>query len=429
VADGSAERRALALVTHGCRAARADADLLAEALSATCRPAAPGERAALVVVSTCAVTADADAAARQAVRRAARDHPGARLVVVGCAAELSREAMRALPGVSAVLGVRPSADAVLGAGGRRGSPPGDPLSADRAAPALAEARRARPLVKVQDGCDERCSYCVVPRARGRSSSVPPAEALARVGALAHDHAEIVLTGVHLGAYGKDLLPEGSLALLVREIARSFPALRVRLSSVEPLELGRAIPDDDADARVLCPHFHLPLQSGADRVLAAMGRPYASAAYAVAVHEAARRFPGACLGADVITGFPGETEADHAATVALVERLPLAYLHVFPFSARAGTVAAGLPGQVPPAVARARAAALRALSERRWRGFLDALVGRTLEVVVERVRGGIAQGTSREYAPVSFPAGEARRGGLARVAIARRDGAGLAGVLA
>lgn len=424
MADGSAERDrpAVALVTHGCRVSRADADALAEGLAPRCRLAGPGQRADLVVVSTCSVTADADSAARQAIRRAGKDHPGARVVVAGCAAELRREAFRTLPGVAAVLGVRPAPDAVLALAGVT------PRTGSAAAPdAPAPWRRARPLLKLQDGCDAECSYCVVPRARGRSRSLPLAEALARIAVLARDHGEIVLTGVHLGAYGRDLEPATSVAELVRGAALAHPAVRLRLSSVEPLELERVLAGAPDVAGVLCPHFHLPLQSGSDRILAAMRRPYRAAQYAAVVRNAARRVPGACLGADVIAGFPGETAADHAETVALVERLPLAYLHVFQFSPRAGTAAAGLRGAVPAAVARARAAELRLLSARRWRLFLDGLVGRTVEVAVERVGGGIARGTSREYAPVSFPAKDARRGGIVRVEIVSREDERLAGV--
>jgi threonylcarbamoyladenosine tRNA methylthiotransferase MtaB len=419
VAAGSAERARIAFVTQGCRVSQADADALAGALSAVWSVAGRGERADVVVVSTCAVTAGADAAARKAVRRAGKDHPGACIVVAGCSAALRPEALAPLPRVAAVLGVRPAPEAVLAAAGPRGASGTEPLGA---APA-----RARPLLKVQDGCDAACSYCVVPAARGPSRSLPLEDALRRIALLAERHREVVLTGAHLGVYGRDLDPASSLAALVAAAARAHPALRLRLSSVEPLELARALPDDPAALRALAPHLHLPLQSGSDRVLAAMRRPYRAATYAAVVREAARRMPGACLGADVLSGFPGETDADHAATLALVEALPLAYLHVFPFSPRPGTAAAALGDPVPTAVARARAAELRALSARRWRGFLDGLVGRSVEVVVERVSGGRARGTAGEYATVSFPVGGARRGDLVRVEVVARDGARLAGV--
>jgi threonylcarbamoyladenosine tRNA methylthiotransferase MtaB len=178
--------------------------------------------------------------------------------------------------------------------------------------------------------------------------------------------------------------------------------------------------------VLCPHLHLPLQSGAARVLEAMGRPYRPEAFAAVVREAAAAAPGACLGADVLVGFPGETEAEHRETVALVEGLPLAYLHVFPYSPRPGTPAAALPGAVPPAVARRRAAELRARSARRWAAFLAAQVGRVLEVVAERVGPEGAAGTSREFVPVRWAAGALRRGERAAVRITHSDGSSCRG---
>jgi len=412
VADASSDRR-IALVSLGCRVSRADLDAVAAAVDGRLAVARPGEGASCVVVATCTLTADADAAARQAIRRAAREHPGAPIVAMGCYAARDPAALAALPGVTAVVGAR--GEGTLG----------EVLSALglRAASGAASgrlARHTRPFLKVQDGCDARCAYCVVPLARGPSRSVPLAEAVARVEALAAAHREVVLTGVHLGAYGRDLSPRASLSELVQAAAARGPRTRLRLSSVEPLELPLELLSDPAAAPALCPHLHLPLQSGSDRILAAMRRPYGAARYGEIVREAVRRLPGACIGADVLTGFPGETDADHRATLSLVEALPLAYLHVFPFSPRPGTEAAGMGDAVPAGVARARAGELRAVSERRWRAFVDGLVGRDVEVVVERVEDGIARGTAREYATVRWRSRGAARGAIARVRVAGRE---------
>jgi threonylcarbamoyladenosine tRNA methylthiotransferase MtaB len=404
---------------------RADVDALAAELAPTFELARGGEAADLVVVNTCAITGDAEAAARQAIRRAAREHPGAPVVAAGCYAELRPDALSALPAVAAVVGARRQG-AVAGVlarlrGGVDCAACADGAAGWGAAPD-APARHTRPFLKVQDGCDQRCAYCVVPDARGPSRSLPFDEALRRLEHLGARHAEVVLTGVHLGAYGRDLAPRRSLADLVGTAARRGAVRRLRLSSVEPNELPVELLRDPAVAGALCPHLHLPLQSGAAGVLAAMGRPYRPEQFGVAVEAAAAALPGACLGTDVLVGFPGERDADHRATVALVEALPLSYLHVFPFSPRPGTRAATLPDRVPAALVRERTAELLALSDRRWRAYLAAQVGRELEVVVERVSGGFAAGTAREWVTVRWShAGEAR-GETVRVRVDASDGA-------
>lgn len=418
----------VSLVALGCRVSRADSEALAAALPGRLAVAGSGEPADVVVVNTCSITADADSTARQAIRRAARDHPGAAIVAAGCCAATCPDELSLLPGVAAVVPPRaqdgiPALVERLAAGRRSGRRP----RAHEAQASGSVLSRARALVKVQDGCDRRCAFCVVPLARGRSRSVPFEEALSRVARAGERSAEVVLTGVHLGAYGRDLCPRRSLAHLVREALGRGLAQRLRLSSLEPDDLPREILAERPAA--LCEHFHLPLQSGSSRVLAAMRRPGSPDAYRRAVSEIAALVPGACIGADVIAGFPGESDADHRDTVALLEALPLAYLHVFPFSARPGTAAAALPRRVPRAAIRERTAELLAFSERRWRSYLGARVGEELEAVVERVEGGMARGTARRYATVRWPASGERRGTLARVRVVSSDGRECSGVAA
>ncbi len=417
----------VALVALGCRVSRADKDALAAEIGRRSAIASRGEPADVVVVVTCAITADAEAAGRRAIRRAVRDHPGARIVATGCSAALRPDALAELPGVAAVVppgeqGAIPLLVRALAEGGA----PGEALARSAggggtfALAAASPSRHTRPFVKVQDGCDSRCAYCVVPLARGPSRSLPFDDALRRLALAGERHAEVVVTGVHLGAYGRDLAPRRSLAELVGEALRRGLARRVRLSSVEPNELPRDILAAPG-ASALCEHFHLPLQSGSARLLRTMGRPYAPEGFRRTVEEVAALVPGACIGTDVMVGFPGELEADHRATVALAEALPLSYLHVFPFSPRPGTAAWSLPGRVPPQVARERLREILALSDRKWGAYLAAQVGRELEVVVERVEGGVARGTAREYATVRWPSAGERRGALSRVRVEGSDG--------
>jgi threonylcarbamoyladenosine tRNA methylthiotransferase MtaB len=424
----------VALISLGCRVARSDLDALEANLPDGLAVATRGERADLVVVGTCTVTAGADRASRHAIRDAARRHPGARIVAAGCYAERCPSALSALPGVAAVVGARcqgslpavlsrlaqrdPATPARSGAGAACGVEGG-------AEPRTEPLRRARPVLKIQDGCDQGCSYCAVPLARGPARSMSFEAALARAGALRRRHAEVVLAGVHLGAYGRDLAPSRTLAELLHSLGRQEGG-RVRLSSVEPQEVPLELLRDPAARRTLCRHLHLPLQSGSGRVLAAMRRPYAPADFARVVESAAAALPGACLGTDVLAGFPGETEAEHRETVDLVASLPLAYLHVFPFSPRPGTPAAAMEGALPAGAVRERAAELRSVSDRRWAGFLAGQVGRTLEVVVERVTGAESSGTSDEFVPVRWPRGREDRGDLVRVRVEGTDGVTCAG---
>ncbi len=420
----------------GCRVNRADSDALAAGLGDAFEIAREGERADFVVVNTCAITGDAESAARQALRRAVRDHPGAKVVAAGCHAELRPDELREIPGVAAVVGAKAQASLPgllsLLLGGA--SPEEAAREAVRDAPAwtappVTPARHTRPFLKVQDGCDQRCAFCVVPLARGPSRSLPLDEALRALALLGERHREVVLTGVHVGAWGRDLAPPRGLAELVREAAGRRLVHRLRISSVEPDEFPAWILREPGTAGGLCDHFHLPLQSGSDRILAAMRRPHRADVFARRVEEIAGLLPGACLGTDVISGFPGETEEDHRATVALVEALPLAYLHVFPFSPRRGTPAAGMEGAVPISVVRERVRELLSVSDRKWRAFLAAQAGRELEVVVERVEGGVARGTSRRWAAVRWPSAGEPRGSLAAVRVEGSDGAELFGVRA
>lgn len=248
-----------------------------------------------------------------------------------------------------------------------------------------EGHHTRPTLKIQDGCNLRCAYCVIPFVRGKSRSLPPDAVIREINSLTlprspHQAREIVLSGINLGTYGRDLRPRVELIDLLRRILDETPLDRLRLSSIEPQDVTQDLIDLFASTDRLAEHFHMPLQSGSDRILAAMHRWYRTEHYARRVELIRERLPHAAIGADVIAGFPGETEADHSATLAFIERLPFTYLHVFSYSSRPGTQAASLPHHVPAHIIKRRARELRALGESKSSAFRRAQIGRTLRVL-------------------------------------------------
>lgn len=380
----------VAFVTQGCRLNQFESDALArQAREAGHAVVEEHEGPELVVINTCTITREADADARQQVRRAAR--AGARVVVTGCYATAAPGELAAL-GVERVIGNRekerlfelveaPEAAQIHVA-------PVDltrRVRVSRLRPEL-EPRRSRAYLKIQDGCDYRCSFCVVPQVRGRSASVPAEEVAQQLAALVAAGApEVVLTGVHLGIYGRDLQPRETLASLVAALLTRVGAARLRLGSVDPHEVSDALVGLLARDPGLCRFLHLPVQSGSDAVLRRMRRAHRAADLQRLVPRLVREVPGIGIGTDVIVGFPQESEDEFAATLALLAGLPLAWLHVFTYSPRAGTAAAELAGQVPPEVKRRRRAALGALAAEKERAFAASQVGGRLRAVVHRER--------------------------------------------
>ena len=304
------------------------------------------------------------------------------------------------------------------------------ISATAAAALPPAGSRTRPFVKVQDGCNAFCAYCIVPYARGPSRSVAFQAVLDGVSRLSDQgYQEAVLTGIHLGAYGRDLKPRTSLAELLRAILERPDAIRMRLSSIEPLELTDEIIDLAADSERICRHFHVPLQSGDAQILERMGRPYSPEDYGGRIARIRSRLPEAAIGADVLLGFPGETEADFANTLAFVEALPLTYLHVFPFSARPGTAAWGLGDRVPAESIRQRCSRMRQLGGRMRLAFHRRFLGRRVRVLVEGRRDpqtGLLKGVSSNYLPVLFEGGDDRIQRWAEVHIVAADAVRLRG---
>lgn len=360
------------LRTFGCRANQYDTEAARAMIEAAGGVIVDSPRDADVAIfNSCAVTAAAEADLRQAVRRTAKENARVRSVVTGCASARDGGVIAALPGVSDVI-AGADLDALAMALG---------ISPALAASRPARQTGARALLRVQDGCDEHCTFCSTTLARGTHRSRPAGELVREAQTLAGEHPEIVITGIHIGSYGAEC--GSSLGALVERLVHEVPRVRFRLTSVEATEVDARLREllTSHPARV-APHLHAPLQSGSDRVLKRMGRHwYSAASYAAAAEETAARCSVFALGADVITGFPGETDDDHAATVALVRALPFTYLHVFPYSARPGTAAVKLGREVPASVSRDRAAELRALGEQKAAAHRAARVGGSADVVV------------------------------------------------
>lgn len=388
----------------GCRATQADADAIRHSLREQGSAAAESDISAdIVVLNTCTVTAAADAEARESIRRIHRQNPAARIIATGCYAQRAPEELAALPGVSWVVGNShqhaiaslmndranhhanfvplsavstntPAASRILREKMSVHVPPiasphhSDDLRADLRDNDFA-ASRTRPTLKIQDGCNHRCAYCVIPLVRGRSRSLTPTLILGEIHRLVQTGAqEVVLSGIDLGSYGRDLTPRISLLALVRKILDETELPSLRLSSIEPIDITQDFVNLVASNPRIAPHFHLPLQSGSDRILRVMHRWYRAAHYARRVELIRETLPHAAIGADVIVGFPGETDEDHAATMNFIAALPLSYLHVFSFSPRPGTEAANLPGAVPAHTIHQRARELRALAQTKAQHF-------------------------------------------------------------
>jgi len=406
-------KQTVAITTLGCKTNQFESAAMAEILGKEEFRVIPfSEPADIYVINTCTVTARTDAESRKLIRRAQRQNPAARIVVTGCYAQLAPDRIREMPEVDLIFGNAEKKEIATLLRETVNGPQVvvSDIAAESAAvrlPLESFAEHTRAFLQIQNGCDAFCSYCIVPYARGKSRSVPPADVLAGIDAFAaQGFLEVVLTGIHLGCYGLDLTPPTSLLALltVAEEARLVPRLRV--GSVEPMEVSPEFIRFLAGSRTVCPHLHIPLQSGSGAVLARMNRHYSRDSFRAVVEKLVADVPGICIGCDVIAGFPGETDAEFAEGLGFIASLPVAYLHVFPFSPRPGTPAATMAGQVEPAVSRERAAVLRQLGEKKRLAFYRSFVGRELEVLVqEREGSGRLRGISRNYIPVQLAGGD------------------------
>jgi len=398
----------------GCRATQADgAAIERQLLNRGCTASASPQNAEFVVINTCTVTSSADAQARDAIRKIHAQNPAAKILVTGCYAQRAPEELAALPGVSFVVGNshKPQIPGLIAKSHEgfvpvsfvtpasspaplRFEPPQDlqfpqiiagDIFATRdvlVAPVLGgEGNHTRPTLKIQDGCNNRCSFCVIPFVRGKSRSLPPETVLSEIRRLSDSgFQEVVLSGINLGTWGRDLSPCAEILDLMRRILGETPLARLRISSIEPLDVTQDLIALFASTDRIAHHFHMPLQSGSDNILSAMHRWYRTEHYARRVKLIREFLPHAAIGADVIAGFPGETEADHQATLRFIDSLPFTYLHVFSYSSRPGTKAAALDSQLPGETVHRRAAELRLLGESKASAFRASQLGCTHRVL-------------------------------------------------
>jgi threonylcarbamoyladenosine tRNA methylthiotransferase MtaB len=396
--------------TLGCKVNQSESDQIAKGLQDSAwQPAPDGNPSEMVVINTCTVTRKAAMQSRQAVRQAIRANPNARIIVTGCYAQTEPDVLAKIGGVQYVIGNADkhrlveliTADQVQSANGAITICNDVGLSQRlKPAPVAMTGSRTRPVLKIQDGCNAACTYCIVPRARGPSRSLPPKDVVAAVRAMTEaGYREIVLSGIHLGHYGHDLTPKISLSELLARIEQSTDVPRLRLSSLEPLEVTEGLIEHMAQSPRLCRHFHIPLQSGDDRILKKMRRPYTSDEFKQLVFRSHDRIPDAAIGVDILVGFPGETDTAFNNTYECIRSLPVTYLHVFPFSARPGTPAASYAHKVPSDVIKTRCEDMRRLGDAKRMNFNQRFIGRKIPILIESNRHaatGFLKGISSNY---------------------------------
>ena len=389
------------IITLGCKANQYDSAYMSRLLTAAghvADPSAPD----VCIINSCTVTAVADGKSGKALRRAKREHPDAVIVLTGCMAQTREDAAAAFPEADMIIGITEQRDIVgllgehMKTGGRSvavGENNGEVSSFIEAFP-----EHSRAFLKIEDGCDNFCAYCVIPFARGRVRSKPEEAVLGEIAALTDGgYNELVLTGINMSAYGKD--SGGSFLSLLRKIGEQGKAKRVRVSSIDPNLLTDEFIEAAGEMDFLCPHFHLSLQSGCDATLARMGRRYTTEFIASAAEKLRAAIPNVQFTGDVIVGFPGETEEEFAATCEFIKRLRPLDLHVFPYSRRKGTRAASMPDQVPQEIKHLRSEKLIAIENAIRAEVIAEAEKRPLEVLFETEKNGVFEGFSREYIPV------------------------------
>jgi threonylcarbamoyladenosine tRNA methylthiotransferase MtaB len=369
----------------GCRASQADGAAIEAGLVAKGFTASEQAGADLIVLNTCTVTSTADDEVRQVILRIHRETPAARILVTGCYAQRAPQELASMDGVSLVVGNshKTQIPDLVSEPYHGQIEVGDIFARHDFLSAPVEdaaGERTRPNLKIQDGCNNRCSFCIIPYVRGRSRSAPPEQVIAQVRHLAEKYREVVLSGINLGRWGRDFPGRVRLADLIRRLLEETPVERLRLSSVEPMDFSDELLTLMAESVRIAKHVHAPLQSGSDRVLRRMHRKYRPRHYADRIFKARALMPDCAVGADVMTGFPGETDEEFDESRAFIESLPFTYLHVFTYSERPGTPAAESTMQVPPQIRKQRTHVLRDLAARKNLEFRRSMIGRTVSAV-------------------------------------------------
>lgn len=438
----SSRCRTIAITTLGCKVNQCDSAAIADELQKSGYELVPfNSRADCYIINTCVVTASTESQSRQLIRRALRHSESAEVIVTGCYAQHRAERLRVLFPRIKIAGNAEKKDLAhtihcLLNGGQPSFDVKDifheRIFTTPAADNIAD--RTRAFLKIQDGCNNRCCYCIVPAVRGPSRSLPAAEVRARMLTLyANGYHEIVLTGVHLGAWGLDLKPQQELSGLLKMCIHDsrVPPAWIRLSSIEPTEWNDELIALMTNAENLCPHVHIPLQSGDPGLLRSMGRPYTPELFHDLIVCLARSIPLLNTGIDVIAGLPGETDERFSNTCRLIENLPVGYLHVFPYSRRPGTVAAEMPGQVHASVIRQRTRALRELSDLKKKAFYESCSGIVMDALVEGRRDRRTlklRAVTRNYIPVLFDGDDSLMGTLQRVRLEKYSQGAMLGLL-
>lgn len=448
------------LISFGCRASHADGAAIKKQLMDKGFEEASPKASKIAVLNSCTVTAAADAEIRQVIRRIHRANPACKILVTGCYAQRAADEIAKQPGVAWVIGNShkhavveilsrdahgerpatyvPCPEELPGA--NKALPEGDPFRMAQPlimigeigdsfhfAPTFADDR-TRPTLKVQDGCNARCAFCVIPSVRGKSRSMEPDQVIHQVHELEQKgYQEVVLSGINLGGYGRDLSGSISFLGLVERILRETGISRIRISSIEPMDVSHQLIDLVTTEPRMAHHFHVPLQSGSNKILRLMNRRYWTAQYAERIMAARERMPNCGIGADVMVGFPGETEEDHSESMKFIESLPFTYLHIFPYSARPKTPAAERPGQVDGRRIHERVREMKALIEGKRRRFLHDQIGKKLSaIVLNKVQDGSPIALSSSYLQISLPGTEVSQNTLLDVEIGRILGSVLVG---
>ena len=404
----------IAITTLGCKINQYDSAVIQSRLAEKHSFVRFEEKADCYLINTCTVTDRADWEARQWVRRAKRLNPAAKVLVTGCYAQVNPDDVAQVPGVDYVVGLNRLDDLLRFVDAPRNDGPEVAVSdvkRERGVAVLgtqALPGHTRAFLKIQEGCNYTCTYCIIPTARGLSRSVPPREVIEQIKQLADaGYKETVLTGIHLGSYGHDLNPKLDLTELVATIAASGLMARLRLSSLDPREVPDRLLELISSSRVICPHLHLCAQAGDDKILKSMRRNYDRSYYRELLARVRDRLPRAALGSDIIVGFPGESDEQFDSSMAYFESLPLTYFHVFPYSPRRGTAAAALPDSLPVHVRKLRGRRMRELGARKKQAFLSSFLGQRVSVLVEDKIGrvnGMRRGFTPNYLPVSVKVG-------------------------